>query len=228
MKKNQFLFLLVLILSTTLSAQDVCTAYLPAKGTTLTYNNYDKKGKLTNTTTTEVVSIIQDGDSKIFKVHQLISDGKKKNDIENNFKYICTGDQFIVDMQSILNAEQMQGFTGTVVIETENMFIPKNLEPGMELEDGLIKMEAYVEPMTMTIMARSFYREVIAKEEITTPAGTFEAWKIGGNIETKVSFMRFAARTVEWYVEDIGIVRSEMYDNKGKMYGYSELVKISK
>ena len=131
-----------------------------------------------------------------------------------------------MDMQSILNAEQMQGFTGTVVVKTEDMFIPKDLEPGMELKDGLIEIEAYVEPMTIKIMARSFYREVEAFEKITTPAGTFDAWTIGGNIETKVSFMRFAARTVEWYVEDIGIVRSEMYDNKGKMYGYSELQKI--
>jgi hypothetical protein len=46
------------------------------------------------------------------------------------------------------------------------------------------------------------------------------------NVESKVTFMRVALRNVEWYVRDIGVVRSESYDNKGNMVGYTELQSI--
>jgi hypothetical protein len=106
------------------------------------------------------------------------------------------------------------------------MFIPSDLEPGMELNDGFIEVMVKMDYMTTEINARAFYREVIGKEEVTTPAGTFEAWKIEGNVESKFAFMRVAFRTVEWYVENIGVVKSESYDNKGKKMGHTELKSI--
>ena len=64
-------------------------------------------------------------------------------------------------------------------------------------------------------------------EEIKTAAGDFAAWKINGNIESKFGFMRVAFKTVEWYVENVGVVKSEYYDNKGKLMGSGELQSIN-
>lgn len=229
MKKNIYFLLFTFLLSGFVSAQELCTSYLPAEGTKLTYANFNKKGKPTTTTFTEVVSVKEKDGITIFKVHQLISDGKEKNDMENNFEYQCDGEKFIIDMKSMLNAEQMQSFQGgKIIAEVDNMYIPKNLEAGMELNDGHIKMTVYVDPITTTITARAFYRKVIAKEEVTTAAGTFQAWKIDGNIETKFAFMRMAIRVIEWYAEDVGIVRSETYDTKERLVGTTELQKIEK
>lgn len=227
MKSFLISILFVFLFQNIIPAQEACKAYLPAEGTTLTYANFDKKGKQTSTTTTKVESVRMKDDKTIYKVHQLISDGKEKNDMENDFEYQCDGDKFIIDMQSIINAEQMASFEGgKIIAEVDNMHIPANLEPGMELNDGNIKMDVYVEPMNLIVTARSFYRKVIALEEVTTEAGTFQAWKIDGNIESKFSFMRFAVRVIEWYVEDIGIVRSETYDDKERFVGSTELQKI--
>ncbi|MEJ2596253.1 MAG: hypothetical protein P8100_14275 [bacterium] len=228
MNKTILSFILIFISTSLIYGQDNCKSFLPDEGTTLVYNNYDKKGKLTSTTTTEVVSVREEENGTHYKVNQLISDGKKKNDLEMVLRYRCEDNKFIIDMQSILIAEQMQSIEGgTVVVESEEMYIPSDLKPGMELKDGSIKMDASMGYMTMPITARAFYRKVEGKEQVTTPAGTFEAWKINGNMESKVAFMRVAMKTVQWYVEDIGVVKSESYDNKGKLMGSTELQSIN-
>jgi hypothetical protein len=229
MKKALFLLFVSVFLSAYCYPQNNCKAYLPPEGTKLTYANFDKKGKQTSTTTTKVVSVKTTDGVTTYKVHQLISDGKEKNDMINNFEYRCEDNKFIIDMESVLNAEQMNAFQGgKVIAEVENMYIPNELEEGMELNDGHIKMDVYIEPITTTITARAFYRKVVGKETIETPAGTFEAWKIDGNIESKISFMRFAFRVFEWYVEGVGIVRSETYDDKERFVGSTELQSIEK
>jgi hypothetical protein len=193
----------------------------------MTYINYDKKGKEVSTTTTDIRSVKAEEGATVFKVHSLVSTGKKKNDFEMDMTYRCEGNKFIIDMQTLLNPEQMAAYKdASLVVETEDMFIPSDLEPGMELNDGFIEVMVRMDYMTTEINARAFYREVIGKEEVTVPAGTFEAWKIEGNVESKFAFMRFAFRTVEWYVENVGVVKSESYDNKGKKMGYSELQSI--
>ncbi|NOX86397.1 MAG: hypothetical protein GXO86_10620 [Chlorobi bacterium] len=227
MLKSIIILVTIIIFPAFVIAQ--CTAYLPPEGTTLTYANYNKKGKQASTTTTRVTKVETKGDELFYHVHQLISTGKKKDDMESDLVFKCIGNEFIIDMQSVMNPEQMEAYKdGTITVTSNKMAIPGDLEPGMDLEDGELKMVVHMEPMTINISARAFYRKVEAKEEITVPAGTFTAYKIKGYMETKFAFMRFAYKSVDWYVPDLGIVRSESYDNKDKLLGYTELIKIEK
>lgn len=211
------------------NAQSLCTAYLPAEGTKLTYINYDKKGKETSTSTTKVTSVETRNDTTYFKVHQLISTGKEKDNMENDLVYKCSGDVFVVDMNTFLNQEMMEAYQGsTMTVTTNHLVIPGNLEPGMELEDGEIEIVARIEPIITSISARLFYREVESVEEITVPAGTFTAYKIKGYVESKIGFMRLAYGTTEWYVPDIGVVKSETYNKKNKLMGSTELQAIQR
>jgi hypothetical protein len=229
MKKLIFLTLWVALIPIWTISQDVCMAYLPEEGTKLTYLNFDKKGKQTSTNSIQVTSVETKGDTTYYKVYQLISTGKKKDDMENDMVYKCSGNTFVVDMNSVLNPEMMKSYKdASLNITTNHMVIPSKLEPGMELEDGEFNMTANIEYITTNISARSFYRKVEAVEEITTPAGRFVAFKIKGYIESKIAFMRFAYGTTEWYVQNLGIVRSETYDKKKNLMGYSELQKIEK
>jgi hypothetical protein len=229
MSKSILYILLIAFLPAILGAQDICTAYLPGEGTTLTYASYDKKGKLSSTTTTSVRAVDKKGDTTLYHIHQFITTGKKKNDMENDFVYKCAGNQFFIDMRSILNPEQMEGFKNEpITVTTNNLVIPGNLKPGMELPDGEINMEVHIQYAPINISSRMFYREVESKEEITTPAGTYTAFKIKGYVESKFAFMRVAYKTIEWYVPDLGVVRSESYDNKENLLGYSELEKVAK
>lgn len=227
MTKSIITFLAIIIFPAFLIAQ--CTAYLPQQGTKLTYANYDKKGKQTSTTTTEVTSVETKADAVYYRVHQLVSTGKKKNDYESDLLFKCKDNTFYIDMQSILNPEQMAAYEdGTITVTSNNMTIPGDLKPGMELPDGELSMVVHMDPMTVTISARAFYRKVEAKEEVTVPAGTFTAYKIKGYMETKFAFMRFAYKLIEWYVPGLGVVKSESFDNKDRKLGSTELVNIEK
>ena len=226
-KQPIYFTLMMLFLPLLFVGQDECTAYLPGEGSKLTYHNFDKKGKLHSTTTTEITSVKIKGDTTYYKVHQLVSTGKKKNDVESDLVFKCSGDNFMVDMRSVLNQEMMEAYKdATLTVTSNNMIMPGNLEPGMELEDGEVNMKMHIEYITTTLTCRAFYREVESIEDITTAAGTFTAYKIKGYFETKISFARFAWSTIEWYVPDVGMVRTESYDKKDKLIGYSELQNI--
>ena len=69
-------------------------------------------------------------------------------------------------------------------------------------------------------------RAVEARESLTTSAGTFDCIKITQKETTKM-IVKIQATSKEWYAENIGMVRSESYNKKGKLTGYSVLTKIS-
>lgn len=227
MKQFIITFSIAVFIPFNLMAQSACSAYLPDQGTKLIYANFDKKGKKTSTSTTRVTSVNVKGDTTYFIVHQLIETGKKKEEMESVFEYKCSGNTFFIDMNTLLNREMMDAYDdASKKVTTNHMAMPANLKPGMELEDGEIDIEVRIEYMTTNISARTFYRKVEDIEEVTTPAGTFKTYRIKGYVESQIAFVRFAFKTIEWYVKDLGIVRSEMYDKKDDLMGYSELQKI--
>ena len=59
MKTFLHIFLFPFLFTGFISAQNECISYLPDEGTTLVYNNLDKKGKISSTTTTKVVSVVK-------------------------------------------------------------------------------------------------------------------------------------------------------------------------
>jgi hypothetical protein len=65
-------------------------------------------------------------------------------------------------------------------------------------------------------------RKVEILEEITTPAGKYKCAKITYDMEMKMG-MVIKLKGVEWISQKVGIVRSESYDQKGKLMSYSVL-----
>ena len=72
-----------------------------------------------------------------------------------------------------------------------------------------------------------YNRKVEAEEEISTKAGTFKCFKISYDILTD-AMIDIKGSAIEWIAKDVGAVRTESYNKKGKLTGYSELVKLEK
>jgi len=70
-------------------------------------------------------------------------------------------------------------------------------------------------------------RKVEAVENVTTPAGTFECYKISYDIDTKMMFT-VKVKGVEWYAKNVGLVKSESYSTDGKLMGSNLLVGVKK
>jgi hypothetical protein len=78
----------------------------------------------------------------------------------------------------------------------------------------------------MNMVTKISNRKVDAMEEITTPAGKFNCAKISYDVETKM-MMLIHMKGIQWISQKVGVVRSESYDQKGKLVGYSVLASIT-
>jgi hypothetical protein len=79
--------------------------------------------------------------------------------------------------------------------------------------------------MNMTINVSN--RKVEAVENLTTPAGTFECYKISFDVATKM-MINVKSKGVEWFAKGIGMVKNETYDSNGKLLGSNVLTSIKK
>ncbi len=70
-------------------------------------------------------------------------------------------------------------------------------------------------------------RKVEGKESIATPAGTFDCIKLSYKVQTKI-LLSESGSAIEWYAADVGIVKTENYNDNGKMIGYSLMTKLSR
>jgi len=108
-------------------------------------------------------------------------------------------------------------------VEGGNLEMPWKLKAGDMLKDGDLKMSFSSGGTTMMNMTTSITnRKVEAVENVTTPAGTYECYKISYEIATKM-MINIKMKGVEWYAKNVGLVKSESYSTDGKLMGSTVL-----
>ncbi|MBI9056787.1 MAG: hypothetical protein JEZ01_03340 [Labilibaculum sp.] len=229
MKRLLILCTIMAFFSTSAISQD-CTIYIPSDvGTELHYQMTNAKGKVQGIYSQKMISIKENGGETIYEMLQTHKDPKdsEKIIIKDTISFRCKDNVFYIDMEKYLNQKQMEGFKGMEVkITTDDLIYPPNLSPGMTLKDGSINLEIGNGIMNMT--TNILNRKVDALENITTAAGTFKCYKISEDVQSKMGFIKVQLHNVAWIVKDIGTIRSESYNKKGKLDTVTELVKIIK
>ena len=124
----------------------------------------------------------------------------------------------------------------TMTMEGDNMEIPENLSIGQSLPDAKIKMTFTKDGSktgSMDIFIKN--RKVESKESITTSAGTFECYKISYDVESSIGLammanmqMKTVSKCVMYYNTENGPIKTENYNEKGKMIGYTLVTEIKK
>ena len=206
-----------------------CETYIPTTvGTKVTTQHFNKKDKLTSTVTTEVKSVeMVEGKQKVvIETQSVDSDGIPSE--KREMIYYCNGDVFEVDTKSMLNQDQMGAYESMEIEYTfENLQYPAKMTEGMTLNDGFVEavvMNEGIKMVTMRVDIKDSKVEAI--ESITVPAGTYEAAKINQTLVSKTGFITIQMQSVQWMVSDIGAVRTETYNKKGKLIGYSVISSI--
>ncbi len=205
---------------TTVQSQN-CTFYFPKKqGTTLVLNHYKAPEKLVSTTTTKVIE--QSGDSIQFSSTINNADGK----LINSGLYVvkCKNGEFVMDMSSFTNSMNLAAFKNMKTdIQSEDMSLPSNLQPGLQLNNGEVRITVSNQNMTiMRMTVKIINRKVIDVESVTTPAGTFQCWKISYDIDNE-GMVTTHSKGIEFISQNQGIVRSESYDSNNNLQSYSVL-----
>ncbi len=229
MKKTINLLIALLLVSTAAFSQD-CTVYIPSNiGTELHYEMKNAKGKIEGVYTQKMISVKETGGGTTFELLQTYMDPKDSNKIitQDTISFRCKDNVFYIDMEKYLNQKQMEGFKDMEVkITTDDLIYPPKLYPGLELNDGSISLEVAAGMMNMNMTTHIVNRKVEALEDVTTTAGTFKCYKISEDVKSKISFVNVQLHNVAWIVKDIGTIRSESYDKKGKLESTTELIKI--
>jgi hypothetical protein len=113
-----------------------------------------------------------------------------------------------------------------IKMETEDMSVPANPQPGQQLKDGAVRMKISNSVMTvMNMSVKILNRKAEGYEDVTTPAGTFKCLKISYNVESKMVFT-VRGKGIEWISEKAGMVKSESYNEKGKLQSHTLLTSI--
>jgi ribosomal protein L11 len=208
-------------------AQD-CGYYSMTKGMTFAYQNMDAKGKVTSSSRSTCMDVVQIAAGTEYKMQAEVTD-PKNNKSTHVYAMRCEGGNFYVDMRNFVDPKSMESFKDMEIkVDSKDMMYPGNLAAGQALPDASITISAGsggVNLMNMVVNITN--RKVAGVESVTVPAGTFECYKITYDVDTK--FMFKVSTTVTEYVSyGVGNVKTETFDKKGKLMGTSLLTEFSK
>lgn len=202
------------------SAWAQCNPFYNLKeGSEWELTSYDTKDKVTGRQVNTLKSIEETADGWNAVVYFKNYDKKDKLVYEKEIEMECANGVIKLDMERFIPEESLQAFKDMdMTIEVDNLEIPSDLDVGKDLDDGAIHIKSAIMNMSIDVTDR----KVESKEDITTPAGTFDAYKILYTVKTKM-IMNAEAQGVDYIAENVGLVKSETYNKNGKLKGYTLL-----
>ena len=225
MKIKVVVFVFTLVTSIFVSAQNVCTAYYPfTEGAKFEITHYSKKGKIENVTKYHVSKI----DGNTATIEATVFDDKNKEITTTSYNVTCKGNSISIDFKSLINADMLKQYKDMdLEFSGTNIELPNDLDIGTQLKDANMIMAINMSGINMNITMDIVNRRIDSKASITTPAGTFDCFAINYDTQVKMG-IKTSFSVKEWIAEGVGVVKTETYNKKGKLMGYSELTNISK
>jgi len=234
--KKTFVPMALIVLATLGSsfkmADNGCSTYFPAKqGAQLEYKNYDDKDKVTGRTTQIVTGSSTQGTALVINIKGTSFDKNDKQLGDYTFDAKCDNGTFSVNMSSMVDMSKVRA-NMQVTVKGDNMDFPATLTPGQTLNGGtvtvtMVPQNAPPGMMNITMTTTISNRKVVCDTTITTPAGTFACVKMSMDENVKSPLYSDTFHVNAWYAKNVGRVRTESYDSKGKLKGYTQLTAVS-
>lgn len=233
--KTLLISLLALVVFPIVSQAQDCLGMAFKTGMNFELSQFNAKEKPIGKVLYQVKDVHKEGGSTVMDISAQFEDEKSKQRPPYTIHYTCTGDELIADMSGMMQAMQSGSMKDMEMkMKANKLVYPGKLTVGQKLSDG--QMEAEMSsggggPMTTMSMTMA-NRQVEGKESITTPAGTFDTFKISSdvNFENKVMGIpiRNTMRVVTYRTENqLFDIKSESYNKNGKLMGYSLLTKAN-
>jgi hypothetical protein len=220
-----FLFLLVLLCPyLNVNAQ----SKVFKEGANFIITSYDAKGKLTSTCNGRVTGVKRPSAGIEAVITNETFDAKGKLMSSREFMHKMEKEYFLIDLRTMINPLNLKGFEHMQMSVEENfMEMPMKPEQGVNLQDGYFRMTVSHEGERVAVVELKITnRKILDKEEITTPAGVFDAWKISYSTElitTTTIPLKIQTTGMDWYSPKYGILKTETFNRQGKLSSYSLL-----
>ena len=194
--------------------------------------HYSVKDKVTGKSLSQILSVEDNGGVLTAHIKGTAFDKKGEEITSLNFEYICDNGVLKMDMNKFIPVD-MFGSDTDIEFEMKGDYLelPKSLEIGQSLKDGMIEgkmtMEGNPAMANMALAVKIFNRKVEAKEDITTPAGSFSCYKISYEMESSTKVMginnKVNLKGIDYLSEGVGVIKTESYNKKGNLSSYSLL-----
>ncbi|WP_034259410.1 TapB family protein [Altibacter lentus] len=227
--KTLFVLLLSLFSMNFALAQTECSKFYPfSEGVTSQITTYDKKGKTAAVVNYTVINVNNNGNAEVASVNSTIKDDKGALIAETTYDIICRDNMVSIDFKSMMNPQIFEQFGEMKYdISGTNIDLPNDLSVGQSLPDADMQMKIDMGGINMNMNVAMKDRKVIGKENVTTPAGTFDCFVISYTSEMKMGMNRRGTAT-QWIAEGVGMVKQEDYNNSGKVLSSSLLTAFSR
>jgi hypothetical protein len=230
MKKYILILFTCLAFFSSAFGQDCKNFIYMTNGKVVKYSSTNPKGKLV----TKMVYSVKAKSGNKATVSSQIFDDKGKELSAADAEMICDGNSLKIDMRNLMpsaNASQFKGMTAKADVSYLNY--PTNMQTGQDLPDGDFNMQMFNDSQKMAdIGFKIINRKVEGTESITTPAGTYDCFKITYNAEIKTTTFGIAIpinmKITEWYAVKLGLyVKSEASNKNGKLMSTTVLDSIN-
>ena len=215
--------------------QAQCDIYIPMKkGTAYEMTMYNDRDKVSGTVTYFVKEVMNDGQDA--EMANEVKNEKGKLLSTSNYTIHCQNGQMSIDLKSMIPAQTLDGYKDMDIKANGNgvLLLPANLSVGQTLPDATSSWDISSKGTTtiMTTLSISITnRQVVSKESIVTPAGTYDCFNITANMKMVTAIMGmeipFEVSSEEYYCPGVGLVKSVSYSKSGKLQGYNVLSKIT-
>lgn len=224
--KNHLIINLILFLAVLgAKAQTTCSNYYPfEEGTTFQITLYDGKEKQAGVMDYLVKEATDNTAIFAYEMH----DEKGKMITASEYAITCTANGVSIDFKSLAAPGTMEQYKDMEMEMTgTDLILPNNLSVGQSLPDSEMLMTIKMAPINMKMNTNVFNRKVEGRENLTTPAGTFDCYVISFDSEAKMGF-KVSSSGKQWIAEGVGMVKQESYNKKGKLTGISLLTAFNK
>ena len=180
----------------------------------------NKNGKESGKMTYAVSDSKKDGSSITATINSEFVDAKGKTITKSTNNVKCENGMMQMDMKTFIPPAQMEQMkSGEAKATDVYLEYPANMNVGDQLKDGQFNMDYESSGgLKSSIEISITERKVEGKESITTPAGTWECYKISAKnrIVSKVAGIGFPIKmdVVEWFSPGFGIVKTESKTGK--------------
>lgn len=214
MRSSFLLAAFIALLTDATQAQDCNTYYFLQKNKTVEMTIYNKKGEANGRQVYTVSDVTSSGGNTTATVNSEMFNNKGKSIAKGHSQIQCQGGIMMLDMTMQLPEQQQEQFAKADV-KADKIFIeyPNNMKAGDHLKDATLNMDIDNSGMKQSVNMVTSDRTVVAKESVTTSAGTWDCFKITFKSKITIKTMGIGMPVniegTEWFAPGFGIVKTE-------------------
>ncbi|NVO84427.1 TapB family protein [Hymenobacter terrestris] len=201
-----------------------------ADNTARTFTLQDGRGSTTGYLHQRVVSLDTEQNKKKTQTTNTVLLKSGAYDTKGRLLYLrdltfrCRQDTAFTDGLDQLKPEQLSSFRDRLLTYTPTPLAwPNQPTVGSELPGGGMLVDVRSSAVDIAkVYATVGKRRVTGQESVTTPAGTFLCYKVEAELESATVArtdlkLGSTVRVVDYYAPAVGLVKSEVYDKKGRL-----------